>query len=100
MRITGATITLLATAALALAGCGSDAQNSSLDTNNLPPVIAGTPPTELSAGTPYMFQPQAVDPDGDAITFSAVNLPGWATINSKTGLVTGTPKDADVGMSG
>ncbi len=100
MRITGVSIATLATAALALAGCGSDAQNSSLDTNNLPPVISGTPPTELSAGTPYMFQPQAVDPDGDAITFSAVNLPGWAAINSKTGLVTGTPKDADVGMSG
>jgi hypothetical protein len=103
MRITRATITLLAAASIALSGCGGGGEGGggSFDSpNNLPPVITGTPPTKLTAGTQYSFQPQSTDPDGDKLTFSATNLPSWATINANTGLVSGTPAEANVGMSG
>jgi hypothetical protein len=104
MRITRATLTLLAAASIALSGCGGGGGEGGTgefnSPNNLPPVITGTPPTTLAAGTQYSFQPQSTDPDGDKLTFSATNLPAWASINANTGLVTGTPAEANVGMSG
>src|SRR6188768_1447389 len=104
MRITGATLTFIASAAIALSGCGSgsggDSGGSFDSPNNLPPVITGSPPTKLTAGTQYSFQPQSTDPDGDTLTYSAMNLPAWATINKTSGLVSGTPAETNVGMSG
>ncbi len=104
MRITGATLTFIAAAAIALSGCGSgsggDGGGSFDSPNNLPPVITGSPPTKLTAGTQYSFQPQSTDPDGDTLTYSAMNLPAWATINKTSGLVSGTPAETNVGMSG
>jgi hypothetical protein len=86
---------------LALAGCGGGGESStSGGAGNLPPLITGSPVVSLTAGSPYSFQPQASDPDGDPLAFSAENLPQWAAINTKTGTVTGTPAEADVGMSG
>ncbi len=34
---------------------------------------------------------------GDSITFNIPNLPAWLSLNSVTGVLTGTPGDADVG---
>ncbi|MBX5461117.1 MAG: fibronectin type III domain-containing protein [Steroidobacteraceae bacterium] len=51
----------------------------------------------MQAGTPYSFTPQASDPDGDALTFSIVNKPDWATFNTTTGQLTGTPTAASAG---
>jgi Putative Ig domain./Fibronectin type III domain. len=45
----------------------------------------------------YSFQPVATDPDGDALTFTAENLPGWLTLNPRTGRLSGTPTEADIG---
>src|SRR5688572_22601553 len=45
----------------------------------------------------YDLQPAASDPDGDALTFTAENLPPWASIDSQTGRITGKPGAADVG---
>lgn len=104
MRITRATFTLLAAASIALSGCGGGGGEGGTgdfnSPNNLPPVITGTPPTKLTAGTQYSFQPQSTDPDGDTLTYSATNLPAWASINQTSGLVSGTPGEANVGMSG
>src|SRR5262249_14321323 len=37
----------------------------------------------------------ATDPDGDSITYSASGLPTWLSINSTTGVISGTvPEDA------
>ena len=86
---------------LALSGCGGESDGATENASvNHPPVISGTPLTRLNAGTQYSFQPSAADPDGDAVTFSAINLPGWASINPSTGRVTGTPTESNVGMSG
>jgi hypothetical protein len=48
-------------------------------------------------GSAYSFQPTASDPDGDALTFSIVNLPSWATFSTTTGRLQGTPTAANVG---
>jgi uncharacterized protein YfaQ (DUF2300 family) len=100
MRISGLSITVLVVAsALALSGCGGIGEGTANASTNQPPLITGTPATQLNAGAQYSFQPQAADPDGDAITFSASNLPAWATISASTGLVVGTPTETNVGMS-
>ncbi len=98
MQIFQARSLLVLVTAAALGTCG-DTGDGAMENlaGNLPPIIAGTPPTELAAGTPYDFQPTAADPDGDTLTFSASNLPGWASINSQTGRVTGTPNESQVG---
>ena len=62
-----------------------------------PPSISGTPATTVTAGVKYTFQPSASDTDGDALTFSVVNLPSWATFDATSGTVSGTPASADVG---
>jgi hypothetical protein len=101
MRICGRHIVLLALTSIALAGCGGDETfDGSNGGANLPPIIAGTPATTLSAGTPYTFTPTAADPDGDTLTFSATNVPGWATFNASTGALSGTPTEANVGETG
>ena len=37
------------------------------------------------------FQPSASDADGDALSFSISNKPGWAGFNTGTGRLNGTP---------
>jgi Cellulase (glycosyl hydrolase family 5)/Putative Ig domain len=62
-----------------------------------PPVISGTPPTGVNVGTPYSFRPAAKDPDGNPIWFGVTNKPSWASFNSTTGQLSGTPTAANVG---
>jgi len=65
---------------------------------NRAPVISGTPPGGATVGLQYSFRPEASDPDGDALTFSAVNLPSWMQQNASNGRIFGTPTDSDVGV--
>lgn len=65
---------------------------------NTPPTIAGSPLTGVVVGAPYQFQPTASDADGDALTFSIDNQPGWTTFDSATGKLSGTPATGDVGV--
>lgn len=58
---------------------------------NRAPVISGTPARSVPAGTAYRFVPSASDADGDALTFRIVNRPTWATFNTATGELSGTP---------
>ena len=64
---------------------------------NQPPVIGGTPGTSATVGQPYTFTPTASDPDGQTLTFSIANRPTWATFNTATGRLSGTPAAADAG---
>jgi hypothetical protein len=89
---------LIASVSLSIAGCGGEESTGSGATN-LAPIISGTPATTLSAGSSYSFVPVAADPDGDALTFRATNVPVWASFNSSTGALTGTPTEAHVGTS-
>lgn len=71
----------------------SDAQQSP----NQSPVISGTPSTTTEVGESYSFTPTASDPDGDQLVFTATNLPGWASVDSTTGRVSGVPGEQDAG---
>ncbi|MEI8608726.1 putative Ig domain-containing protein [Enterovibrio sp. Hal110] len=68
------------------------------DINN-PPTISGTPVTSVNEGDSYSFIPTVADLDGDTLTFSVINKPNWLTLNTSTGELSGTPLDADVGIS-
>ena len=45
--------------------------------DNEPPVIEGTPATEIYADKVYSFTPAVFDADGDILTFTVENLPSW-----------------------
>lgn len=64
---------------------------------NQPPEVSGTPAATVVAGQAYSFQPVASDADGDFLEYTITNQPTWATFNDATGLLTGTPGDANVG---
>lgn len=65
---------------------------------NSPPAISGSPPAVASSGQPYQFAPVVSDADGDPLSFAAVNLPPWLTLDRSTGALYGTPTTADIGM--
>lgn len=101
MRNCGRHIVLLVLASTLLAACGGGSDGASFGgAGNLPPIISGTPVLTLNAGSPYSFTPSVADPDGDALTFSITNKPTWASFNNNNGALTGTPTEANVGMSG
>jgi len=60
------------------------------------PTISGTPIGSVTVGTAYSFTPSTTDP-GAALTFSIKNAPSWASFNTATGELSGTPTAADVG---
>jgi hypothetical protein len=49
------------------------------------------------AGQHYSFMPSASDTKSSGLTFSIQNMPKWATFNSSTGQLSGTPTVAEVG---
>lgn len=63
----------------------------SIEVINPPPAISGTPVTSLNSGAEYRFTPTASDPNGDELTYSVINKPNWASFNSRTGELKGTP---------
>src|SRR5262245_29108516 len=64
---------------------------------DLPPTISGTPLDAIVYDRTYTFVPAATDPEGSAVSFVIVNKPAWASFNSTTGMLEGTPGLADVG---
>lgn len=66
-------------------------------TVNRAPTIEGQPTPDVQPSQSYSFHPSANDPEGDALTFSASNLPEWLSLAASTGRLTGTPTAADVG---
>lgn len=63
---------------------------------NRAPTISGNPLTSVLALLSYSFQPSASDPDGNSLTFSIQNRPAWASFNTSTGRLSGTPGLADI----
>jgi hypothetical protein len=64
---------------------------------NKPPVISGTPPTSVVAGSAYSFTPTASDPEGKTLTFSITGKPSWAAFSTTTGRLSGTPSSSQTG---
>lgn len=107
LRMRSVKIGSLLLVALVVSGCGGGGdgesaagvpQTSPPPTGgaNTSPTITGQPGTSVLAGQAYSFQPSANDANGDSLTFSVANLPGWATFNTSTGRISGTPTSADV----
>lgn len=97
---------------LLIAGCGGGGGGGDFTANpptnppppaggsgppNAAPTISGTPGTAVVAGQTYTFRPQAVDTDGNSLTFSIRNRPSWATFDAPTGRLSGIPTSNDVG---
>lgn len=61
---------------------------------NTAPTIVGVPSGTATVGVTYAFQPTASDGEGNTLTFGVSNQPSWATFNSNTGLLSGTPSAA------
>lgn len=61
------------------------------------PRIRGTAVTEAMVGKAYSFRPDAWDRDKDTLRFAVVNKPAWATFNTSSGRLYGTPRDVDTG---
>ena len=70
----------------------------SIQVNNPAPTIGGTPAPSVQANSPYSFIPEASDPNNDKLTFSIAKKPVWATFNTTTGALTGTPPSAKAGL--
>lgn len=66
---------------------------------NFPPSISGVPSTSVLENSLYEFVPSASDPDGDALSFSIVNRPAWASFSRTTGQLQGKPLAGDVGTT-
>lgn len=106
VRPTSTTCSIFVLTCLLLGGCLSDetteatsdsAQPPASGTNS-PPTITGSAPSGVSVGAQYTFTPTASDSDGDTLTFSVSNLPLWASFDTSTGTLSGTPTLADVGV--
>ncbi len=75
-------------------------RGSTTTTANRAPTISGTPNRSVSAGSAFSFRPTASDADGNTLAFSISNRPSWATFNTVTGQLSGTPTAAQVGSYG
>lgn len=60
-------------------------------------IVSGTPRTTATAGTAYSFQPTTSAPSGMTVTYSIHNKPSWASFDSTTGRLYGTPGAANIG---
>jgi hypothetical protein len=95
-------------AALALSACGGEGESAAAAPPagggqappNSAPTISGSPSVSVSAGTTYLFQAAGTDADNDPLTYSATGLPAWATLNAQSGVLSGTPEESDVGITG
>jgi hypothetical protein len=59
-------------------------------------VLAGTPAPSVTAGQNYLFQPTVAQGAG-TVTFQVQGKPTWATFDTNTGALTGTPSPANAG---
>jgi hypothetical protein len=89
---------VLLSAALLLSACGGESGDSSAPGTQVL-AISGTPPSEAMVGQQYSFRPQASGGSG-GLQFSAQNLPGWMSLQTSTGHLSGTPGSADVATFG
>ncbi len=77
---------------LLLSACGGGSgESATATTNNRAPIISGTSASSVDEGQSYSFTPVADDADGDSLSFSISNLPAWASFNSSSGTISGTP---------
>jgi len=65
--------------------------------SNHSPTFSSKPVTYVMQDEVYAYKIYAADVDGDLVSFSCENLPGWLTFYPELGLLTGNPGNSDVG---
>jgi Putative Ig domain len=106
--IRGSRLVTVVCAVVLAAGCkggGDDSASASspatasptASASNAAPTISGTAATTLKPNIAYAFTPSASDQNGDTLSFQIQNKPGWATFNTVTGQLSGTPGIAQIG---
>ncbi|WP_029917607.1 putative Ig domain-containing protein [Pelobacter seleniigenes] len=65
--------------------------------NNSAPVISGQPASTIMATYLYSFTPLASDADGDKLTFSITGKPSWASFDTSSGRLYGSPSETQTG---
>jgi hypothetical protein len=86
-----------ATAAPATAAPGTTPTATSA-AGNRAPTLSGAATAAVNVGQTYTFTPTANDADGDRLGFSIQNKPTWATFDTTTARLSGTPGAADAGL--
>jgi hypothetical protein len=85
---------------VALATDSLAAFSITVSNTNDTPTISGTPEITIAEDQNYTFKPTVIDIDiGDAITYSISNIPSWASFDTNTGELTGTPTNDDIGVT-
>ena len=93
-------------ALLALSACGggsvpiSSGNSTSTSTGSSGPqvpTISGTPATSVVAGSAYSFTPTVTNPSGGTLVFNVQNNPSWASFNTQSGQISGTPASTAIG---
>lgn len=90
-------------------GCGGSAPSKSAQADspatpksepaiNRAPTITAVADGYARVGETFSFEPAAADADGDALRYSATNLPPWASLDPNNGRITGTPGPNDQGV--
>lgn len=62
-----------------------------------PPTISGSPVSAIVYDRTYTFVPTATGPGTKRLSFTIANKPAWASFDSSTGMLEGTPRPSDVG---
>ena len=98
MGLTNGTSYSFTVAAINSAGTSSASTASNTVKPNGAPVISSTALTSATQDAAYSYTLVATDSDvGDSLTLSAVTLPSWLSFNAATGVLSGTPANANVG---
>ena len=64
------------------------------------PTISSSAVTTATEDTAYTYTVTAADVDsGETLTMTGTTVPGWATFTASTGVLAGTPLNADVGAN-
>jgi len=66
--------------------------------DNVPPEIRSTPVTSAQTGSAYAHDVNAVDLDGDSLTYRLTTAPQGMAIDARTGLITWWPQSYDIGL--
>lgn len=64
---------------------------------NVAPEFVSEPDVEALAGQSYIYDAEAIDLNGDSLTYSLLSGPEGMTINSATGEITGSPTTDEIG---
>ncbi len=62
------------------------------------PILNSEITTVAEQGRLYSVVLEATDNDGDELRFSAMDLPDWLSLDTRTGVLSGVPQQSDIGL--